>query len=34
MSFPRIRRRVRTFLEEIEATLGALGSDPGGTDVK
>ncbi len=31
---PRIQRRVRTFLEEIEATLGALGADPSGTDEK
>jgi DivIVA domain-containing protein len=28
---PRIQARLLTFLEEIEVTLGAMGTDPGGT---
>jgi V/A-type H+/Na+-transporting ATPase subunit G/H len=31
---PRIQARLLTFLEEIEAALGAIGTDPGGTDVR
>ena len=31
---PQIQERLLTFLHDLEATLGAIGTDPGGTDVK